>query len=87
MEGRIRWSGRSCEGDKDIYVEQPEEDTWRQLSVILLPRAWPLITPHVEILQGSCNVEIPASSQYLAPHRSDNVRVSLCNGLGLDGQR
>ena len=43
--------------------------------------------PHVEILQGSCNVEIPAPSQYLVPHRSDNGWVAVCYGLGLDDQR
>jgi len=50
-------------------------------------RADVLTRPGVEILQGSCDMENPSASECAAAARSDDVRDSLRNGIGLDGKR
>ena len=42
---------------------------------------------HAEVLQGSYDMENPAPPERVAADRSDDVRNSLCNGIGLDGER
>ena len=40
----------------------------------------------VEVLQGGCDLENPPASKCPVADRSDHVRVSICDGLGLDAE-
>jgi hypothetical protein len=50
------------------------------------PRACTLTIPCVEVLQGGCDVEIPPASERPVTDRSDDVRGSVRNDIGLDGK-
>jgi len=41
----------------------------------------------VEVLQGGCDLEGSPPSKRAAAAGSDNGRISLCDGIGVDGKR
>ena len=62
------------------------EDGRREWLVGLSLYVSTLTVPHVEVLQGSCDVEIPPASKCPAADRSDDVRGSVCDDIELDGE-
>ena len=44
------------------------------------------MTSCVEVLQGGCDLESPPALKCPAANRRDHVRISICDGLGLDAE-
>ena len=86
------WKGEYCGQDVAVKVIRTysNSDSQKMIGVsgwLLSLRVCALTVPHVEVLQGGCDMEIPPASKCPAAGRSDDVRGPACNGVGLDGER
>ena len=79
-------SGSGCKGHQDILKKRIAESHQRGLLAVLLFSLHVLTTHFVEVLQGSCDMEVPPTSERLAINRSYDVGKSVCNGLRLDDE-
>jgi hypothetical protein len=87
------WKGEHCGRDVAIKVLRiySNSDLQKIIGVshrhASCPCANLLMAPPSEILQRGCDMEDTPSSKRATADRRDNDRGSLCNYLGLDGER
>lgn len=80
---------------QDVAVKVIRTYSNRELRGVINVGCWPcfvcayyalIILLYAEVLQGSCDVEIPPASQHLATARSNDDRDPIRDGISLDGK-
>ena len=86
------WKGEHC--GRDVAVKVIRTYSNSDLQKIIGVGRWLCFlcaslcpnSAHVEVLQGSCDVENPPASECPATDRSDDDRNPIHDGVGLDGK-
>ena len=88
VEGGMLRSGRRSKGHQAVFERRVAEGHQRRFKLKeFVSPSLRLIILCVEILQGSCDVEIPSTPKHPATDRGGDVRNPFRNGIGMDGKR
>ena len=87
------WKSKYCGQDVAVKVIRTYSNTNLQ-RVVGVSRSFTLFPRlnsnnqchYVEILQGGCDMENPAASEYSTSDRGNHDRNPVCDGLRLDGK-
>lgn len=88
VEGGISQSGCRRKGHQDILKPRITEDDQRGLLAVPF-WTYSVLTMmhHIEVLQGSRDMEIPSTPKYPATCRCNDVRERVRDGIRLDDER
>jgi len=87
------WKGKYH--NQDVAVKVIRTYSTDELQKIIHVGYWPRYTHtlhvltilYVDVLQGSCDMEISSAPEYPAVDRGVNVRESVRDGIGVDDER